>query len=177
LERLLSVLVRYRVLGAFVLSVIFFMVARPNGLSVASGLLISLTGVALRTWASGHIEKGRSLATTGPYSLLRNPLYLGSFLMGLGVCIMGRNPLMTAVFLVLFPVVYLRKIDDEERHLLGKFGREFEEYQARTPKILPRTLRPVPGGVFDWDLVLRHREYQVWLGLAAVTALLAFKML
>ena len=84
---------------------------------------------------------------------------------------------MTAVFLVLFPVVYLRKIDDEERHLLRKFGRDFEEYRSRTPKILPRAFRPVPGGAFDWDLVLRHREYQVWLGLATVTALLAFKML
>ena len=177
MDKLLSVLVRYRVLGAFVLSVVFFVLARPEGWSVALGLLLSLAGAALRTWASGHIEKGRSLATAGPYSLVRNPLYLGSFIMGAGVCVMGRHPLMSAVFLVLFPVVYLRKIGDEERHLLQKFGREFEEYQAGTPRIIPGTLRPAPGGTFDWELVIRHREYQVWLGLAAVTALMALKTL
>src|SRR5262245_47766090 len=50
------------------------------------GLLLVVGGVALRTWAAGTLKKNQALTMTGPYRIIRNPLYVGSFLMALGFC-------------------------------------------------------------------------------------------
>ena len=64
--------------------------ARPTPVSLALGLPLALLGEALRLWASGHIEKTKALATGGPYAHTRNPLYVGSLLMAIGVAEIGR---------------------------------------------------------------------------------------
>jgi len=68
----------------FLLAPIFILLARPRPVTLAIGGVIGLAGLLLRMWASGYLRKNDQLATAGPYAHTRNPLYLGSFLIGLG---------------------------------------------------------------------------------------------
>ena len=75
---------RYRVPVGWLVGVAVVVLARPTPLSLALGLPLVVLGEAVRVWASGHIEKTKSLATGGPYAHSRNPLYVGSLLLALG---------------------------------------------------------------------------------------------
>ena len=91
-----------RLRGVWLLIVPFVVMARPTPVVLALGGLVAVLGVMLRGWAAGFIRKDRELTTSGPYAHTRNPLYLGSFLIGLGVVLAaGRWEL-----LLLFAVVY-----------------------------------------------------------------------
>src|SRR6185503_3500798 len=87
------------------------------------GVTISLFGLLLRAWASGHIRKNSALATSGPYAFTRNPLYLGNFLLGLGFTVgSGWWPL-GILFAVLFLGIYLPVMRVESETLAQLFGR------------------------------------------------------
>src|SRR5258708_9886037 len=73
---------RWRVPLGFLCAAVFFLLSRPRPLTLAIGGAIALPGLALRAWATGHLRKNDALAVTGPYAYTRNPLYLGSFLIG-----------------------------------------------------------------------------------------------
>ena len=67
---------------AFALTFLYF--SHPRQDLFLAGLGPALAGLGVRIWAAGHIEKGSQLAASGPYQRTRNPLYFGSFLIGLG---------------------------------------------------------------------------------------------
>jgi protein-S-isoprenylcysteine O-methyltransferase Ste14 len=174
MDKLLGLMVRYRVAGGFLLALIYLWLARPTACSLLAGLVILLPGALIRTWASGHIRKGEELATTGPYSLVRNPLYLGSFFLGLGITLMGGRIswAVAPLYVVLFALVYHRKMKDEETHLEKIYGERYRAFMAVVPRIVPRLRRPLPGE-FSWRLVWLHKEYELWLGVAAAVTVLA----
>ena len=137
-------------------------------------------GLLIRALASGHVRKNESLATSGPYAYTRNPLYLGSLLIGLGFALAARSWWVGVVLVVMFLAIYLPVIRDEENFLRTKFP-EFDGYARRVPRMLPR-LRPPssdakesPSG-FSLDLYWKHREYNALLGAAGMMAALIFKM-
>ncbi len=84
---------RWRVPLGFVCGALFFVFARPRPLTLFVGGAIALLGLGLRAWAAGHIRKNAALATSGPYAYTRNPLYLGSFLLGVGFSIASSQAL------------------------------------------------------------------------------------
>ena len=149
----------------------------PSLRSLAWGLPLAILGLLLRAWATGHLEKNIRLAQSGPYAYVRNPLYLGTLLVG------GRLrpelPAMAAGGLVRGRVrVHLscRPSSLEEQHLRNLFP-DFAAYAQRVPALWP-TLRPLnAAGSFRWDLYLRNREYQAFFGFLAGTALLIAKVL
>jgi len=67
---------RYRVPAGWVVGVLVVALARPTPSSLLLGLPLAVLGESLRIWASGHIEKTKTLATGGPYAHSRNPLYV-----------------------------------------------------------------------------------------------------
>jgi protein-S-isoprenylcysteine O-methyltransferase Ste14 len=178
MDKLLGLMVRYRVAGGFLLALLYLWLARPTICSLLGGAVILLPGILIRAWASGHIRKGEDLATTGPYSLVRNPLYLGSFFLGLGISVMGGRVswIVVPLYLVLFTLVYHRKMRDEETHLEKIYGERYRAFKAAVPRIVPRLRRPLPGE-FSWRLVWVHKEYELWLGVAAAVAVLAARAL
>jgi len=170
---------RIRVPLGFVFAVFYFWLARPSWRSIAMGVIGIGTGLLIRALASGHVRKNEALATTGPYAYTRNPLYLGSLVMGLGFAVAARSWWVGAALVVMFVAIYLPVIRDEERFLRQKFP-EFEEYARRVPKMWPR-VAPRSGEVdegseFSWDLYLKHREYNALLGAAGMMAALIAKM-
>ncbi len=75
----------------FLFGIIFLIFARPEPVALTIGGIIALGGLLIRAWASGHIRKNENLAVSGPYAYTRNPLYLGSFFLGLGFAIASAD--------------------------------------------------------------------------------------
>jgi len=170
---------RIRVPLGFLFAVFYFWLARPTWRSMALGAIGIVPGLVIRALASGHVRKNEALATSGPYAYTRNPLYLGSLLMGLGFAAAARSWWVGVALVVMFVAIYLPVIRDEETFLRQKFP-EFEDYARRVPRMVPR-LRASgePGeasGGFSWDLYWKHREYNALLGMLAMIAALIVKM-
>jgi protein-S-isoprenylcysteine O-methyltransferase Ste14 len=124
--------------------------ARPTKTSMLLGLPLVVMGQLLRFWAVGCIGRYRgervgalSLVTWGPYAFVRNPLYAGNALIGLGWGIMA-GPLAVVVFVITFVLLYtLLIVPHEESFLLEKFGADYSRYREKTGRFFPKNW---PGG-------------------------------
>jgi protein-S-isoprenylcysteine O-methyltransferase Ste14 len=106
----------------------------------SSGYLVLLAGLAIRIWSIFYIggRKSHELVTEGPYSVCRNPLYVGTFLVTVGACLCFENLLMlAAAFLIVVPM-HLAVSRWEEKHLLELFPEAFPEYARTVPRFWPR---------------------------------------
>jgi protein-S-isoprenylcysteine O-methyltransferase Ste14 len=171
---------RIRVPLGFIFAVLYFWLARPTWRSMALGAVVALPGLLIRGLASGHVRKNEALATSGPYRYTRNPLYLGSLLIGVGFALAARSWWVGVVLVAMFFAIYLPVIRNEETFLRQRFP-EFNEYARRVPRMFPRTASPpnAANGVssgFSLELYLKHREYNALLGALAMMALLAVKI-
>jgi protein-S-isoprenylcysteine O-methyltransferase Ste14 len=171
---------RIRVPLGFLLAVFYFWLARPTWFSIALSTVGIVPGLVIRALASGHVRKNESLATSGPYAHTRNPLYLGSLLMGLGFVVAARSWWVGALLVLMFLAIYLPVIRDEEIFLRQKFP-QFDEYARRVPRMLPR-FTPLPSASneawagFSLDLYLKHHEFNALLGTAALIVALVAKI-
>jgi len=172
---------RIRVPLGFLFAVFYFWLARPTWPSLALGAIVVAPGLLIRALASGYVRKNESLATSGPYAYARNPLYLGSLLIGLGFAVAARSWWVGIALVVIFSAIYLPVIRDEETFLRQKFP-EFDEYAARVPRMFPRLVRAANSSSeasagFSLDLYLLHREYNALIGSIAIVAGLVIKMI
>jgi protein-S-isoprenylcysteine O-methyltransferase Ste14 len=167
---------RIRVPLSFACAVIYFWLAHPTAMSIFTGTLIIIPGIAVRALASGHVKKNEELATSGPFAYTRNPLYLGSLILALGFVLAARSWWIAGVLLTMFFAIYLPVIYGEESFLRQRFP-DYEAYQDQVPRLLPKLRRFNRGDVkFSWDLYRKHREYNALIGAIAMIALLAAKM-
>jgi protein-S-isoprenylcysteine O-methyltransferase Ste14 len=165
---------RIRVPLGFAFAVLYFWLARPTWRSLALGTVLILPGLLTRALASGHVRKNEALATSGPYAYTRNPLYLGSLLIGIGFAVASRSWWVGVVLVAMFFAIYVPVIRDEEKFLREKFP-EFEEYARRVPRMLPRVVPARIGdqdGRFSFELYMKHREWNALLGAAGMMGLL-----
>src|SRR6266480_6996117 len=121
---------RWRVPLGFVSAALFFLLARPRLLTLLIGGMVALPGLALRAWATGHLRKNDTLATTGPYAYTRNPLYLGSFVIGVGFTIAAGRLVLGLVFAILFLGIYVPVMRVETKTLDELFGKDYQDYAA-----------------------------------------------
>jgi protein-S-isoprenylcysteine O-methyltransferase Ste14 len=168
---------RIRVPLGFLFAILYFWLANPSWRFIGFGAVLIVPGLLIRAFASGHVRKNEALATTGPYAYTRNPLYLGSLLIGIGFAIAARSWWVGVALLAMFFAIYLPVIRSEEEFLRTKFP-EFEEYAKQVPRLLPRLTPYSRGdsGGFSIELYLQHREYNALLGALAMTAALIVKM-
>jgi len=170
---------RWRVPLGFVCAAIFFLLSTPRPLTLALGGAIALPGLALRAWASGHLRKNDALAVTGPYAYTRNPLYLGSFLIGVGFTVASGRFVLGFLFAALFLGIYVPVMRVESATIAELFGDSYERYLKGVPLFLPRLSpyrdRTKDTARFDAALYKRYREYQAAMGLVIAWALLALK--
>lgn len=113
---------------------------------VLAGVLCAL-GAATRAWSRCHNRYGggakKSLATTGPYALVRNPLYVGNILIFAGAAVASGLMWFVPVVVAWALGVYSIVVRHEDERLVSKYGEEFIEYRARVPAWVPRF--PAPG--------------------------------
>lgn len=171
---------RIRVPLGFLFAVFYFWLARPTWRSMALGAIVIVPGLLIRALASGYVRKNESLATSGPYAYTRNPLYLGSLLIGFGFAMAARSWWVGVALVVMFVAIYLPVIRDEEAFLRQKFS-EFDEYAQRVPRMLPRfahlpSASSEASAGFSLDLYLKHREFNALLGTVALLVALVVKM-
>lgn len=118
-------------------------------------------GEAVRLWAVHHIgviSRTRSdrlgpLIDTGPFSLVRNPLYLGNILLWAGFAVIAHLFWLAPVVAVLLALEYHAIVRWEERLLESRIGAPYRAYTARVPRWLPRLGAPLAapsGGAFSW---------------------------
>ena len=164
---------KLRVPFGFLLVATFAWFSHPTTGSLAWGLPVSLCGLALRAWAAGHLAKNAQLAQSGPYGLVRNPLYIGTLLVAAGLVLASRSIGLGILFAAVFGLIYLPVIQLEEQHLRSLFP-EFEAYARRVNALLPMPRR-VSGPAFQPQLYVKNREYEALLGFLAGVALLVWK--
>jgi len=169
---------RIRVPLGFAFALLYLWLARPTWPSLALGGVLIVPGILLRALASGHVRKNEALATSGPYAHTRNPLYLGSLLIGTGFAIAARSWVVGVLVVAMLFAIYVPVIRDEEKFLRENFP-EFEEYARRVPRMLPRIVPAHVGdenGTFSFELYLKHKEWNALLGAVAMGAVLWLKM-
>ena len=128
----------------------------------AVSLVLIAAGEALRIWAVGHSGKttraktlkAPALATGGPYAVVRNPIYVGNFLLGLGFVGLTRIAWVWVAYAIFFYAQYRLIVSIEEQFLEGKFGDEYREYKKRVSRFVPNLARlgsaGTPGEAFNW---------------------------
>jgi protein-S-isoprenylcysteine O-methyltransferase Ste14 len=167
---------RWRVPLGFALGVAYLIFCQPTVALLIAGGAVAAVGLALRAYAAGHLKKNQTLATSGPYAYTRNPLYLGSALMGAGFALAGGSWVLGPVLMALFAAVYWPVIRREEKSLRREFGEAYERYAQRVPVFLPRFRRAAGCGKFQWRQYRKNREYEAFLGYLAAMILLALKI-
>ncbi len=135
----------------FIFALLYF--AKSAWYTVVMGGAFIVAGEFLRIWAVGYagastrartLGAARDLVTTGPYSYVRNPLYLGNFLLSLGVCLVANVYWLVAVLIVGYLCQYLPIIALEETYLLESCGSVYQTYRERVPRFLPQ-FSPYPN--------------------------------
>lgn len=133
--------------------------------------LLVATAAALRTWGTAYLGRSvvydprvrtEALMADGPYRFVRNPLYLGTILLGAGIGA-AASPIGWLVLAIGLWVVHRRLIGREEAQLLERHGEAFRRYRSAVPRLLP-ALRPgVPasGARPDWSAGWRA-EADIW---------------
>ncbi|MGH7477816.1 MAG: methyltransferase family protein [Longimicrobiales bacterium] len=198
-------LTKIRLKAAWLAVPVYLLLAQPTVRLILIGAVLALLGALIRAWAAGAIHKNQVLTTHGPYAFTRNPLYLGTFLIGLGFVVASGRLSFLLVFLLFFGLIYVRAMGSEESRLERTFGDDFRRYAAAVPRFFPRLARwsdvmgetspagratataagaaspaaPAAGEAsraFRFERYVANGEYQTILGLGAMFLLLAVKL-
>ena len=166
---------RIRVPLGFAFAVAYLGLARPTPALIAGGSVIVAAGLAIRAVASGQLRKNEELATSGPYSYTRNPLYLGSILIGIGFAVAARSLWIWVLLVAMFTVIYVPVIRSEEKFLRSKFP-DFELYARRVPRLTLRWSGESLTTSFSLALYRKHREYNALIGAIVMMLAITVKM-
>ena len=172
-----EILNRLRVRSGLFLAVTVVLLARPAWTSIFLGVLISLLGLAVRAWASGHLIKEKALAVSGPYRYSRNPLYVGNFLLGIGIVVGTRSWWVLGLFIIYYGVFYPLIIRRERDRMRELFPQQYEEYRKKVPLFFPSVRKHLPAkGKFSWSLYRQNKEYRALQGTVLIWLVLAAKL-
>lgn len=157
-------------------SVISIKIAAVFICALGLGIRIYTVGTAADYTSGRNREEqvAESLNTTGIYSIVRHPLYLGNYLMWAGILIYTMNPVLFTVVSLFFWLYYERIMFAEERFLEKKFGEQFLNWSAVTPAFLPSFKKFVPAK-FPFKASKALKEYSGVL--AAVASIVVIQTL
>ena len=174
-QRLHKMFLRARIPASILMGLAILLLAHPSRESFLIGLAVIAMGESVRIWASGHIHKSAKVTTTGPYALVRHPLYLGHLIVATGFCIISDSMLAFIIVTISFFIVYMPTWKNEEKNLINLFGDTYVEFMEKTPALIPlRWKSSASEGSFSWALVKQHRE---WNHLAALAGGAVFMLL
>ncbi|HLD36260.1 MAG TPA: isoprenylcysteine carboxylmethyltransferase family protein [Planctomycetota bacterium] len=178
--------IRTRLRAIFIIVLLFW--AYPNINSIIIGSIPIIIGQIIHFISAGYLVKQKKLITAGPYRFVRNPFYVGSFLVDVGLCLITRNIYVAAVYLPIFYLIVINwRVRKEEGFLRAQFGERYDEYCRMVPRIIPRLWpaacqpqaglaelsapndfgvrdrehpkgRSEPNNRFDWQLIIKYRE-------------------
>lgn len=133
------------------------------------GLGLVTLGFCLRLWAQQHlhyrIEAGMALTTTGPYQLIRNPLYVGNILIFVGTIATSGRAWLTLATLLWSAAVYTAVVRFEEARLTRRYGEAYTAFQAAVPRWFPLGLRGKQLEFLNHHLMASIGAEFMWFGL------------
>ncbi|MBA7586126.1 hypothetical protein ES708_28122 [subsurface metagenome] len=167
----------FRIPLGFLFGFIYMWRAEPTIVSFLAGAILMVLGVLIRFISSGSLKKFEGVSRSGIYAYTRNPLYIGSFILGIGACIMGKDPYFTALFTVSFPLYYARVIKREEKWLIGMYGEPYEAYIREVPRLIPRhfSLRKILAET-ETARAIKNYDHHAIYGVIAVWIIIGLKM-
>ena len=166
-----------RVPIGFLAGILFIWRAVPSPVSFTIGTLLIICGELIRFVSSGTLRKYEGVTRNGIYAYTRNPLYIGSFLLGSGACIMSNDLLFSAVFFSFFILLYGRVVIREEKYLIDRYGGDYLRYIDEVPRIFPRKLNL--KFIFRETspaLAFKNQEGKTLLGIVLVLIIVITKM-
>lgn len=143
---------------AVVLILLFALTSKANAATAVIGMGAALLGTAVRIYASGYIMKNKELAQSGPYALVRHPLYTGNILLILGFSVANTSIWAVPLALAFFWFYYPPAIEYEDRKLRGIFGHSWDDWASRTPALLPGFSNTAGFRAGDWSLAKSLRK-------------------
>jgi protein-S-isoprenylcysteine O-methyltransferase Ste14 len=142
------------------------------------GAPVAVFGELIQVWATSHLHKDERLTISGPYSHVRNPMYIGRFFLGLGFFIMTWSPYAVAGYVVLFAIYAHMRVVREEARLKQIFAPAYQYYCDEIRRWLPR-LRPYSRSESrraSWTQVCANHEQIVLIGVLVVLALVYIRI-
>jgi len=138
-------------------------------------VLLALGGLALRVWTVGvaapgtsgrntRRQKAASLNTSGPYSLVRHPLYLANSIIALGLALFPHAWIAPPLVATLAAAYYACIAEREDQYLHERFGAAWDAWAARVPRVIPAFAHWRPAEwPFQWRVALRREFYALAL--------------
>lgn len=172
-----------RQLLTFAAVAVLLVLADPQPITYAAGCVLAALGIAVRVWGCGHLRKNQAVVTSGPYAHVKNPLYLGTFLLAAGGVLAAGSPrvpgvLVWAVFGPAFLLGwfgwYLPKKQRVEGARLQKaFGPEYEQYATAVPAFVPQLARYSGASPARWSLATLRSNHELGLDVLLVLLFVA----
>jgi protein-S-isoprenylcysteine O-methyltransferase Ste14 len=136
----------------------FALTSHALPITAAIGMFAALLGMIVRLYASGFIMKNRQLATSGPYALVRHPLYTGNIALVIGFALANSSLWALPIAIAFFWFYYPPAIEYEDRKLRGIFGQQWNDWAAQTPALVPRLSNIGGMGSGQWSLARSLRK-------------------
>jgi len=155
-----------------------FMTEPAGATRIMAGFALALVGQIWRIYAAGVIYKNRKLATTGAYSLVRHPLYLGNFIILAGFTLACANWMFVILFVIFFLFYYPPAIRYEDAKLENIFEEEWRTWSATIPAMIPNRLRWTPNQEAVWNMrqsLIRNGELIITVYLAGCAFILWYR--
>jgi protein-S-isoprenylcysteine O-methyltransferase Ste14 len=146
-------LVRYRIVLGIALVVLLFWQLGWRAENFWLAFAVSMVGEFIQLWCFASLDKNSTLAFRGPYSLVRNPMYLGRYFIILGMLLLldsGRL-VVIIVYTVLYWFYMTNRVKREEALLKEVFGQSYADYCAEVRPFLPRLTPCSNGTLAFWD--------------------------
>jgi protein-S-isoprenylcysteine O-methyltransferase Ste14 len=143
---------------AVILILVYALTSQAGPATAAIGMTAAMLGMLIRLYASGYIMKNRELAQTGPYALVRHPLYTGNILLVAGFAIANTSLWAIPATILFFWFYYPTAIEYEDRKLHGIFGQAWKDWAGRTPALMPRFVNLAGMKSGQWSLAKSLRK-------------------
>lgn len=154
-----------------------------------AGMVVTFLGEINQLWAAAHLRKDMSLATSGPYSHVRNPMYFGRFfvLLGLIMMIQGAQPATVVAgiptlvvgYIIIFAWYVTARVSREEPRLRRIFGDDYTHYCSEVRRFFPK-LRPYSKASserWQWSKLVHNNEYLNMIAVIFVYAVILANLL
>lgn len=138
-----------------------------------AGFLVSMVGEFIQLWCFASLDKNATLTIRGPYTMVRNPMYLGRFFIPFGFLMLLGQWWLLLVYALLYWKYMDARVEREEAHLRPIFGQPYEDYCAKVRRFVPGL--PVPGrqvGYLNWALFRQNNAGRNLLGTLAAWGLM-----
>lgn len=137
-------------------------------------VLVAALGEFVQLWAAANLHKNEDLAVKGPYAWVRNPMYVGRFIVGVGLGLaIGLWWILLPVFIVVYALYVHARVLREEQRLVEYLGEPYVEYCRRAGRWFPRRIpRLSEFASWSWSGVRRNRQWRITLALVATFLLI-----